>query len=158
MSPAAKTVEQQLKEYTDKSSGPEDCWEWTVAKNNMGYGTVRVKTKAWLAHRLWFQYVNGPIPEELEVCHSCDNPACVNPFHLWLGTHTENLRDAVEKGRIRTGEAALGAKLRQQEGNEIRRLVGGGLSQSRAGQRFGVAQSTVENIILGRTWKDRFNG
>ena len=86
----------------DKSAGPESCWEWLAHRNRTGYGKFKVRhdKPPALAHRHSYELTSGqPVPNELSVRHSCDNPGCVNPAHLSLGTHQDNMRDAVERGR-----------------------------------------------------------
>lgn len=78
---------------------PSDCWEWQAAKFCNGYGVFRLDGKNFRAHRLSWVLEYGDIPEGLSVLHSCDNPSCVNPHHLWLGTQLDNLRDSDCKGR-----------------------------------------------------------
>jgi hypothetical protein len=84
----------------------ETCWLWQAQRNNKGYGCLAVyrsdKGRHWptYAHRLSWTLTNGPIPDELNVLHRCDTPACVNPDHLFLGTQCDNMRDCVNKGRM----------------------------------------------------------
>ena len=78
---------------------PSGCWFWTAYKDRAGYGTVRVGSKKRKAHRVMHEQIKGEIPAGLLVCHSCDNPSCVNPAHLWVGSSSENILDAVAKGR-----------------------------------------------------------
>lgn len=75
------------------------CWEWLTAKTGGGYGTFSIKGISYPAHRVLYELFNGKIPDGLLVCHQCDNPGCVNPNHLWVGTQSDNVKDAYEKGR-----------------------------------------------------------
>lgn len=82
---------------------PNSCWNWTGYRNAGGYGTFGVAGKSHLAHRLSYELFVGPIPPGMHVCHSCDNPRCVNFRHLWLGTNADNMRDRGIKGRCNAG-------------------------------------------------------
>jgi len=75
------------------------CWEWTWNKDKDGYGLFHARPITQRAHRFSFYYHNGYLPDDMCVCHSCDNPSCVNPNHLWIGTVKDNNRDAMNKGR-----------------------------------------------------------
>lgn len=88
--------------HKTKKSG--DCLLWTGAVGKSGYGAVGYQYKNWSAHRLAWFFINGEIPNGLIVCHKCDNKLCVNPDHLWLGTHQDNSHDMVRKGRSAKGK------------------------------------------------------
>ena len=75
------------------------CWEWAGKRTSLGYGRLKVGPRYWYAHRRAWVLAKGPIPSGMRVCHRCDNPSCVRPDHLWLGTQTDNVRDMMTKGR-----------------------------------------------------------
>lgn len=82
-----------------KAPHPKGCWIWTGSKDDAGYALIRLKKRAVIASRLSYFLANGNLDETLHVCHTCDNPPCVNPAHLFLGTLTDNVRDCTSKGR-----------------------------------------------------------
>lgn len=100
---STETVEQRFnKKYIINEQ--TNCWEWTAATNNIGYGMFRFNVnKMRTAHRVSYELFNGPIPPGLVVCHTCDNPKCVNPDHLWVGTMKDNWDDMNNKGRFVQG-------------------------------------------------------
>ena len=139
----------------------DDCWEWTGCLNRNGYGHMRGHGNPLLAHRASWLIARGPIPGGADVLHSCDNRRCVNPAHLWLGTHQDNMADMVAKGRqakgeacSRKGEAHHAAKLTNAIVTQIRaRYAAGGVSQRALGAEYGVSQRSIHAVIKGECWK-----
>lgn len=97
----AVEIEIAKERLLSKVEKTDSCWLWRGGFNSRKYGKMYADKKSWLAHRLSFTLFNGPIPDGLHVCHSCDVPACVNPDHLWVGTAKDNIRDAVDKGHFK---------------------------------------------------------
>jgi hypothetical protein len=120
------------------------CWEWLLSKHRDGYGLLKVDGTSRTAHRVAYEAFNGPIPDGLCVCHSCDNPACVNPAHLFLGTHVDNMLDRAKKGRDPwrsiTEEQVLSIFADQRPNPEV-------------AAAHGVTRQVVWGIKKGRTWK-----
>lgn len=96
------TLEERFWKKVDRSGGPDACWTWTATRTRTGYGMFCVSLKMVSSHRVSYSLANGPIPDGLCVLHRCDNPPCVNPGHLWLGTQLQNIADRDSKGRQRT--------------------------------------------------------
>ena len=88
-----------IERFNQKINKTNTCWLWTGAQNSKGYGAMSYNGKVINAHRLSYLLHKGEIPDKLIVCHTCDTPRCVNPDHLWLGTHTDNNHDMIKKNR-----------------------------------------------------------
>ena len=136
----------------DRSAGPEACWPWTGTQNaSLGYGQIgRGGMGAGMAyaHRVSYELANGAIPDGMCVLHRCDNPPCVNPAHLYLGTIADNNRDAKAKGRTALGERNGQAKLTDEQVREIRRIHGsGGVTQRSLARKFGVQFMQISRIV-----------
>lgn len=132
------------------------CWNWRGAKNGYGYGYVNVDGRKVGAHRIAWIFTHGSIPEGMFVCHSCDNPKCVNPSHLWLGTHVQNMADRNSKGRNKrmSGENHGQAKLTRAGVQEMRGLRVGGASWGALARKFGVTRQQAKRVCMGINWKD----
>jgi hypothetical protein len=155
----------------DKSAGPDGCWLWRGQLNDRGYGvlhlwgTTRARRQQAMAHRVAYELGHGHPPGDKYVCHACDNPGCVNPAHLWLGTHSENMADARAKGRSlppplvnwrkrRESKPHHWQALTEADAREIkRRLESGAETQRAIGADYGVTRSAIKEIKYGRTWK-----
>jgi len=125
------------------------CWIWTKSLNFDGYGQARYRRKNIAAHRLSYIIYKGDIPEGLLVCHDCDNPACVNPTHLEIGTQKKNMRDCLARGRYR----GAAQKLRPQDYAEIARIYNNSLQfipAREVGEMFNISAGYVRSIAAGR--------
>lgn len=135
------------------------CWEWNGYRNPAGYGRLAVgrfrngnnhRSVPMLANRAAYIAWVGPLADGAVVCHSCDNPPCINPDHLFVGTHADNQRDMVNKGRTRRGENRKDHRLTDAQVLEVRRLYSaGGVSQKALASEFGVSQQLVSHLVRG---------
>jgi len=132
-----------------------DCIEWTGARNTDGYGNRWFRGRCWKAHRVAWVEANGEIPEEMHVLHHCDNPSCVNPEHLFLGTHADNMADMKAKKRFkipprRPGDPHPTAKLTQEQVDAIRSDT---RSQRTIAADYGISQPNVSMIKTHTIWR-----
>lgn len=126
------------------------CWIWSRGKDKDGYGKVKIDGRSLRAHRVTWEYVNGPIPEGMLLCHRCDNPSCVNPDHLFLGCHKNNHEDRGAKGRTARGERHGRAKLTVADVLSIRETKPG---YQAAAERFGIGKTHYHRILRGQAWR-----
>jgi hypothetical protein len=131
-----------------------DCWVWQRSKLKKGYGKITIGSKKFgnrknaLAHRISYEIFVGPIPKGLQVCHDCDNPSCINPDHLFLGTNQDNVDDKQKKGRI-----GVFAVINEHKAALIKRdlLV---MKQKDVSLKHNIAIHIVKDISSGRSWKN----
>lgn len=129
------------------------CWEWQGARDRRGYGRFGIEHgRTMLAHRHALEQSGVFVPDNALVLHRCDNPPCVNPAHLFLGTHQDNSDDAAAKGRIPRGEQSANAKLRWWQVRTIRFLLRDGTTEPLIARSFGVSRGTVNAIRRGKAW------
>lgn len=128
------------------------CWEWTKGCTEDGYGQFKIEGVSYKAHRFSYELRFGPIPKDMQVCHSCDNPSCVNPDHLFLGTAKDNIKDCVNKKRNAFGEKNWKSKLSDLEVNEIKTLFASGeYTWQSLAEIYGVTRRTIGNYISNKT-------
>lgn len=150
------------KRFLDKvnKNGPNiigtKCWAWTASVNNKGYGKFGIDYKVKVASRVSYCLFKGEIPEGICVLHRCDNPLCVNPDHLFLGTQLDNIKDMHDKKRRRCGigERQGKARLTEKQVIDIRRSFSiGEKTRSELAKQYGVAYGTIFAIIANTAWR-----
>jgi hypothetical protein len=147
----AKSWQDRFWENVQKAEG-EACWLWTGARDRRGYGYLSVEGRFAGAHRASWMIHQGPIPPGMGVLHRCDTPPCVNPAHLFIGTHLDNMADRDQKGRTRKGETQPRARLTGEAVADIRRRHAAGEEIASIAADHGIAQTTVTNVANGARW------
>lgn len=145
--------------FWEKVDRSGDCWTWTAYRNPAGYGEISLggRLGAALAHRIAYELTLHPVPGDLHVLHRCDNPACVRPDHLFLGTHLDNMRDMTAKGRGRQvaagrrGEDNGNVRITDAQVAEIRNRIAAGDSQAAIARAFNVSKTLIHLIKHGKT-------
>lgn len=156
-----KLPKERFWKYVEKK-GPDECWEWTGAKDKMGYGRFWDGHTMLRAHQYSFSLKEGYVPNRLKrlvVRHRCHNPGCSNPAHLEVGTPKDNSGDMVKAGRQAYGEKNGQAKLTKQQVNELRLLwETGKYTQKQLSEKYGISQPHVALIVNHKSWKNNKNG
>lgn len=164
--PGPKPIPLLVKFWAGTKGGDEnECWPWQRATDGKGYGKIGHCDRLFQAHRIAYELFVGPIPADLLVCHKCDNPPCVNPRHLFLGTYLDNIRDMWIKGRqsppprnnilppIHRGQDHSKAKLTAAQITEIKSRPSIRGNRIQLAVEFGVTPACISKIVLGRTWR-----
>jgi hypothetical protein len=148
--PEELLAEIRLQRFWDSSIPRQSgCWEWIGLKGPTGYGTAHLTGIPQRAHRVSWELTYGAIPNGMLVCHTCDNRSCVNPVHLFLGTHDDNMRDKTMKGRLSMHRA----KIPEADVPALRAAVASGeLTRKAIAVKYGVCMSTVSAMTTGRTY------
>lgn len=142
-----RLFEENLQRYALAKDG---CWEWSGDKTRGGYGRLRYKDKTMRAHRFFYEQYRGHIADGLFVCHQCDNPACVNPDHLFLGTAADNKADCCKKKRHAFGERQTNAKLTEAK---VREIFFCSDEYREIADKFGISTTLVRAIKKRRVWR-----
>lgn len=147
------SLEERLWEKVKKT---DTCWIWTGAKTKLGYGKIggREWKNGWIgAHRAMWEIVNGEIPKGMVICHQCDNPSCVRPSHLFLGTREDNENDKIMKKRHLFGERHNLAKLKLEQVIQIKdEYAIGNVTQYQLAGKYNVSQTEINRIINNKRW------
>lgn len=149
--PLNVTPEQRFWKYLTRGLSNE-CWFWRGYKNRYGYGEFRCFYKKYAAHRFSYELHHGVIDNGMSVLHKCDNPACCNWAHLFLGTTHDNMMDKVKKGRQQRGEGIHQSKITEADVLEILHLRDQGVRQVAIATKFGISQPRVSKIIRREAW------
>lgn len=153
---AAKTAEAEAarKPMSDlfdmKVDRSGDCWLWTGLVDKDGYGLFPYARHQYRAHSVALTLDGRPVPSGMYACHTCDNPRCVRPSHLYAGTPLQNMTDAVERGRTRRGSSSHAAKLTEDQVAEIKKADG---THDQLAARYSVSRPTISLIKGGKTWR-----
>ncbi len=139
----------------------DGCLLWTGARNRQGYGHMTIDGQRLLVHRVMWELAHGPIPAGMLACHKCDTPLCVNPDHLFLGSHADNSADMATKGRhfshtrperIARGERSGQTHLTAENIREIRGRREGGATMYALGREYGVSRQAIRRIVCREVW------
>lgn len=152
--PIPQLTEKQKKRFWSKVDvgEPDECWLWLGASNDRGQGYIEIYDGRYRASRVAWVLAGRPDLGALLACHSCDNPPCVNPNHLWAGTDMDNIRDSIAKGRNQHGGRHWSAKLTPETVVEARRLHALGGTTAGLARSYGVTPRAMRVMLLGKTW------
>lgn len=143
-----------LLSFLDGAQGGSACVEWPFGKDGYGYGCISYLGRKTRAHRVqWKRRNGGTIPQGMVIRHTCDNPSCVNPDHLTIGTQADNILDQAVHGRKARGEAKGGAKLTDDAVRKARKLREEGHTIRSLAERFGVHEGTMAQACRRDTWR-----
>lgn len=156
--PIEKEIERFLSRVDKKSES--ECWIWAGRTNPDGYGQFDCRNSTVPSHRYMWSMLNGEIPQGMVICHRCDNPKCVNPSHLFLGTVQDNVRDRDMKGRQadHAGTKNGRAVLDENGAIKVKELRKSGLTYKDISTEMGVSVGCVSHILNGRHWVGVSNG
>ena len=144
--------ERKKRKFWGKVDKSGECWEWGGSRNDKGYGRMQINKKVYKAHRLSFFLHYGKDPGKFLVLHKCDNPSCVRPDHLSLGTNSDNMKDMTSKNRQRKGEGIPWSKLKKNDVKDILILHSKGKTHREIAKKYNVSEGNVRKILRGDSW------
>lgn len=139
--------------FWSKVSKTGACWLWTGALDKDGYGHIWTGKRSPSANRISYEINIGPIPAGMSVCHTCDNPQCVNPAHLFLGTNLDNINDRIQKSRCARGARVGNSKLTDNIVEQIKEKFNTGSAMSNIAKEFNLQLQHVRLIVKSKIWK-----
>jgi lambda repressor-like predicted transcriptional regulator len=164
---AKRIVGDDVARFWSKIEKTDGCWIWTAGVDTGGYGQIRIDGRLVMAHRYAYELIVGPFPAGMLACHTCDNPRCVRPDHVFPGTYADNSADMVSKGRqatgdrhrsrlypevVKRGEAHPKAVLTAEIVAEIRNRRAAGEGVRALGREYGISHNTVVALLQRRSW------
>lgn len=141
---------------TEKHGPRGDCWKWNGATDSWGYGRIAVNGKNRTAHRLSYALFRGPVPSDKLVLHKCDVAHCINPAHLYIGTHADNVNDAYRRNRYPSKDGSQNGRavLREEDIPEIRKMIRNGIKYQHIASIFKVSTGAIAHVAQGISWKN----
>lgn len=146
----------QLERFFSKVLKTDGCWEWQSRIDRHGYGKFKSGGKTWISHRFLYTQLNGPLLPSQFCMHTCDNRKCVNPDHLKLGTHSQNMDDMVNKGRQKSlkGNEHPNSKLNEAQVHEIReQYLKSNPTYASVARKYEVTAPTIRDVVKRNCWK-----
>jgi len=151
-------INSDKKRFFNKVRKTKKCWIWNGAKTSKGYGRFKIKGKLKLSHRISYLIRYGMFDENMFICHKCDNPRCVKPSHLFLGTRSDNMIDCYEKGRLYIGKGNFlkghkdSAILTDRKVIKIKKMIQSGEKLISISKKFKIKYQTIRDLSSGRTY------
>lgn len=146
------SIEEQLASGVVRSQAFDGCWGWLKSFDSDGYAQVCSNYKILRVARLMYEFCRGKVPKGKHILHTCDNPSCVNPLHLYIGDSKQNVKDKVDRNRQAKGSRNGNAKLTEEFVKAARKAVRKGVTRSALADRVGVNSSTIGAAVAGKTW------
>ena len=150
--PTRRSVEERFWKYVDKLTTPNGCWPWTGSKDSHGYGHFWLNDRLVLAQKVAWELVNGPMPKGKQGLHTCDNPPCARPDHVFPGTRKDNMQDMIRKGRKALGEKTNRTPFSTSFVLQLRKEYEEGARQKDLVKKYNLLSGTLNRLLRGARW------